>query len=384
MLVTRYLFKNLFNATVFIAVTLTLVIWLTQSLKLLELVANSDAPPVLFIKLVAMTLPKFLEIILPLSLAIAVIFTYNRLIMDNEIIVMRACGIDHYALARPAVGLAIAASLLLTFISVWVSPRCYAEVQEMRQALRTQYSAFLLREGVFNTFGSGLTIYMRARNGSGDMAGLMIFDSREKDKPPVTITAKSGRVEMNGDVPSIIVSDGMRQQLDPGTGSLSKLYFSRYTIEIKGLEGAAEERWKKPGERTWSELTNPDPTDKRDRAAASAFTVEAHERLVTPWNALSFTLASLAALLLGPFNRRGQHVKIIAAGGIAILLQALSLSFANIARQHLGALPLLYITTFLPVLLAAWFLHLRGEQMLKGLLRRWNARQRKSAGGAPA
>ncbi len=45
MLVTRYLFKNLLTATLFVALTLTLVVWLTQSLKLLELVANSDAPP---------------------------------------------------------------------------------------------------------------------------------------------------------------------------------------------------------------------------------------------------------------------------------------------------------------------------------------------------
>src|SRR3954467_4237489 len=146
MLVTRYLFKNLFNATIFIALTLTLVIWLTQSLKLLELVANSDAPPGLFLKLVAMTLPKFLEMILPLSLVIAVIFTYNRLIMDNEVIVMRACGVDQYALARPAIGLAIMTSLLLTFITTWASPKCFSEVQALRQIIKTQYSAFLLRE----------------------------------------------------------------------------------------------------------------------------------------------------------------------------------------------------------------------------------------------
>jgi lipopolysaccharide export LptBFGC system permease protein LptF len=51
--------KNLLSATLFIALTMTAVIWLTQSLKLLELVANSDAPPSLFIKLVAFSLPRF-------------------------------------------------------------------------------------------------------------------------------------------------------------------------------------------------------------------------------------------------------------------------------------------------------------------------------------
>src|SRR5262245_33901695 len=99
MLMTRYLMKNLLSATLFVALTLTAVIWLTQSLKLLELVANSDAPPLLFLKLVALSLPKFLEIILPLSLVTAILFVYNKMIMDNELIVLRSCGFDQYAMA---------------------------------------------------------------------------------------------------------------------------------------------------------------------------------------------------------------------------------------------------------------------------------------------
>ncbi len=378
MLVTRYLFKNLFNATIFIALTLTLVIWLTQSLKLLELVANSDAPPGMFIHLVALTLPKFLEIILPLSLVIAVIFTYNRLIMDNEIIVLRACGVTQYALARPAIVLAIATSLLLTVISAWVSPQCVAEVQQLRQTIKTQYSAFLLREGVFNTFGSDLTIYLRTRQDNGDMTGLMIYDARGKDKLPVTITAKRGRIEMDGDIPNIVVFDGMRQQLDPGNGTLSKLYFSRYTIEIKGLEGTAQEHWREPGERTLTELLNPDLGNKRDRASIEVFLAEAHSRVITPWNALNFTMIALTVVLLGPFNRRGQHIKIALAGGLIVLTQVLSLAFINISKKHLGAVPLMYINTLVPLLLGFYFLHLKGEQTLMALLRRWNLRRNRA------
>ena len=384
MLVTRYLFKNLLNATIFIAFTLTLVIWLTQSLKLLELVANSDAPPGMFIHLVALTLPKFLEIILPLSLVISVLFTYNRLITDNEIVVLRACGVDQYTLARPAIGLAIGISLLLVFVSAWVSPRCVAEVQELRQIIKTKYSAFLLREGVFNTFGSDMTIYLRTRQENGDMAGLMIYDARDKSKPPVTITAKRGLIEMNGDIPNIVVFDGMRQQIDTESDSLSKLYFSRYTIEIKGLEGTTETHWREAGERTLPELLNPDLRNPRDRANIDVFLAEAHSRVITPWNALNFTMIALTVVLLGPFNRRGQHIKIAFAGGLIVLMQVLSLAFINISRKHLGAVPFLYINTFSPVLLGFYFLHLKGEQTLMTIIRRWNMRHSQSRKGLPA
>ncbi|MCE9507753.1 MAG: LptF/LptG family permease [Alphaproteobacteria bacterium] len=373
MLVTRYLFKNLFNTAVFIALSLTLVIWLTQSLNLLELVANSDAPPSLFLRLVVLTLPKFLEIILPLSLVIAVLFTYNRLIMDNELIVMRACGIDHYALARPAIILAVIISLTVTVLSAWVTPTCVGQVQALRQTVKTQYSAFLLREGVFNTFGDKFTVYLRAREADGSMLGLIIHDTRDKEKPPITIIAKKGQVVMDGDIPNIVVFEGMRQQLDPVSGTLSKLYFSRYTIEIKGLEGTAQERWRGAGERTLSELVNPDSANKRDRDNANLFLAEAFHRLVSPWNALSFTMTALAALLLGPFNRRGQNRRIAFSIFLVAVLQSLNLVFVNLAKKHLGAAPLVALNTLLPILLGFYFLHLAGEQRLMAFLQRWNA-----------
>ncbi|MFH1158699.1 MAG: LptF/LptG family permease [Pseudomonadota bacterium] len=381
---TRYLFKNLLNATLFVAVTLTLVVLLTQSLNLLELVANSDAPLGLFMKLVALTLPKFLEIILPLSLVASVLFTYNRLIMDNELVVMRASGVDQYTLARPAIVLAVITSLLLTTVTAWISPECYGQAKELRRTIKTQYSAFLLREGVFNTFGDKFTVYLRSREKNGDMGGLMIYDTRDKTKPPVAIIAKKGRIVMDGDIPTIVVFDGMRQQPDSGSGALSKLYFSRYTIEIRGLEGIAQEHWRGAGERTLGELLDPDPGNKRDKASRDLFLSEANHRIVTPWNALSFTMIALVTLLLGPFNRRGQNAKVLAAVILIILVQTLNLSLVNFSKKHAGAVPFVYLNTLLPIVLGFLFLHDRGERKLLSMMRRWNARAVRNRGGQPA
>lgn len=377
MLITRYLLKNLLGVTAFVALTLTTVIWLTQSLKLLELVANSDAPPALFVKLVALSLPRFLEIILPLSLVAGILFTYHKMIMDNEMIVMRACGFDQYALARPALILAGALTVIVLCLTTWLSPRGYAEMQLMRQSVKTEYSSFLLREGVFNTFGSDLTVYVRNRTREGDLAGLLIHDTRDKDKPPVTITARRGRLTADSGVPQIIVYEGMRQQVEARNDSLSKLYFSRYTIEIKGFEGEENTRWREPNERTFAELLSPDLSNRQDRQFVEAFLVEAHHRIVTPFNALGFALVSLGAILLGPFNRRGQTKKILVAAVIVVALQTLNLAIVSAARKNPALLPLLYILTFTPIAAALYLLTLRGEQQLAALLRRWHARSRR-------
>lgn len=370
MLITRYLFKNLLQVAAFISISLTMVIWLAQSLKLLELVANSDAPPILFLQLVFLTLPKFLEIIMPLSLGIAVFFTYNKLIMDNELIVLRACGFDQYALARPALALALTVSVIALILSLWATPKGLSEMQSLRQAVKTKYSAFLLREGVFNTFSDKLTIYLRKRQRDGDMLGLVIHDTRNKKKPPVTVTAKRGRVVMEGETPNIIVFDGMRQQFEPETGTVTRLHFTRYTIEINGLEGSTQERWRNDSERTLAELLSPDPRNVRDQDNKDLFFAEANHRISSPLKALSFTLIALSTVLLGSFNRRGQG-KRIGFGVLAlILVQALDMTFDNLSKSNLAFLPLMHLNTLLPILVGLYLLHPRGEAGLIDLVAR--------------
>lgn len=371
MLTTRYLFKNLFSVTVFVAITLALVIWLTQSLKLLELVANSDAPPSLFLKLVALTLPRFLEVILPLALVTGILFTYNKMIMDNELVVMRACGFDQFTLARPALMLCAGFMVIIIAITSFLSPMSQSEMKSLRREIKAQYSAFLLREGVFNTFSNDLTVYVRQRDAAGDLLGLMIHDRRDADKPPVTVTAKRGRIFMNGEEPNILVYDGMRQQMDPQSNVVSRLFFSRYTIEIKGLEGETQERWRDAGERTLFELFTPNMNDKRDRKNTDAFYVEGHLRILAPFNTLSFALVALACILLGPFNRRGQGKKVLTAVIVVVALQAASMGLGNAAKKTPSLLPVMYLLTFTPILISAFLMHIRGEQWLMARLRKW-------------
>lgn len=374
MLMTRYLMKNLLSATLFVALTLTAVIWLTQSLKLLELVANSDAPPSLFIKLVALSLPKFLETILPISLVTAILFVYNKMIMDNELIVLRSCGFDQYAMARPALTLAACVTVVLLCLTTYLSPMSYAAMQQLRDSIKAQYSAFLVREGVFNTFKRDLTVYVRARSDNGDLTGLMIYDTRDKTKPPITTTAKRGRIVMNDDTPEIIVFDGLRQQMDSDTSVITKLYFSRYTIDINGLGTEPRQRKRDANERTLPELLKPDLSDLDEKRSRDLFLAEAISRVVSPFNAVSFTMIALTAILLGPFNRRGQNKKVMGAGVAVALAAILSVFLTNLAKRHLAADAALVGLTLSPIVFGVWALHLRGEQKIMEIVRSWNAR----------
>jgi lipopolysaccharide export system permease protein len=87
---TRYILRQSLATTLFVAATLSAAISLTQSLRLLDLIVNLGLSAELFSYLGLRILPRFIDIVPPIGIFIAVLFTYNKLIAESEIVVMRA------------------------------------------------------------------------------------------------------------------------------------------------------------------------------------------------------------------------------------------------------------------------------------------------------
>lgn len=368
MVFDKYLFRSLGTATVFIAVTLAGIIFLTQSLRFLELVINSGASGTAFFLLTLLALPRFFEIILPIALTAAILFTYNKMTIDSEIVVMRALGTSPLALARPALALSGIVMVVLFIMTAWLGPVTLANMQHLRQVIKAQYSSFFFREGIFNAVGSGLTIFVRERAGEGELLGLMIHDNRPVNDTPVTIIAKRGILVATDEGQQVIVYDGSRQGYDPETGNLSSLDFSRYTIDLPEAENAVRQRWREPDERTLLELFNPDPANAQDLNSRRAFRIEANRRIVSPFLAPAFAVVALISLLLGPIDRRGLGRRIAVAISSVILMEGLYLAAFNMSQHTVWGLILMYGLIFIPLGAGLYLLHPASEKLQHKLL----------------
>lgn len=348
-----YLLRHLAVATLFATLALTFAIWLTQSLHIIELVIDGGAPFSVFLKLVILTLPTFLGIVLPLALVGAVLFTYNRLTLDSELVVMRAVGIGPGRLCVPALIMAGGIWALVMILNVWVTPAAFRGLVAEQQTLSSKYSTALLRDGTFNDVSSSLTVYVRNRGDDGTMHDIVIEDARNPGRP-VTIIADRGVMVNTADGPRFVVFSGVRQQYDPATGKLSLLSFDRYAVDMQAVQSAADQRWREPRERTMAQLLH--PRTNIDRQNVGRLLAEFHQRLATPFFAFSFTLIALATLLSGEFSRRGQGRRILLAIACVFVLQAAGLGIANAAARRPELTALLYVATILPGPLAAWLL----------------------------
>lgn len=365
----RYIFRNLLVSTVFISVTLAIIVLLTQSLRFLELVIESGASGGAFWMLTLLAMPRFLEVIVPLALMASTLFVYNRMTGDSELVVMRAVGADPGTLARPALILSLMAAAFLFFLTLWASPAALSTMHQMRQVIKAQVSTLMFREGVFNQAGRGLMVYLRERASDGSMRGLMIHDGRDEQTPPSTIIARRGTLALTSQGYQVLVSEGSRQEYDPESKTLRRLDFDRYTIDLPDSD-PVRQRWREPEERPLLDLMKPDLMNEKDKKSLRDFKVELHRRVVSPILAVAFTMIAAAALLIGPVNRRGQSLRIAAVIGCVVLLQGFYIVSYNLARRNDFGLVLMYALAILPLGFSVFLLTGAGEP-LRQKLRHW-------------
>ena len=75
-----YIIKQLLLGFVLMAVGMTALIWLSQSLRFIDWIINKGVSVSLFIELTLLVLPNFIAVITPLAFFIVLMFVYQRLL----------------------------------------------------------------------------------------------------------------------------------------------------------------------------------------------------------------------------------------------------------------------------------------------------------------
>ncbi|MDA8248337.1 MAG: LPS export ABC transporter permease LptF [Rhodospirillales bacterium] len=352
--IDRYVLRQLLLALFAVSGGLVALIWLTQSLRFVELVVNRGLSFRVFFQLTSLLIPNFVAVILPITTFVVVQFVYQRLAGDRELTVMRAAGLSQVALARPALLLAAFAMASCFLLNIWVVPSAFTEFRQYQFEIRNRLAAFLLQEGVFTPVSDTLTVYVRARDRDGTLHGIMVDDARDKNSH-ATIFAKRGRLIASDGPPRVLLIDGSREEIDRQTGRLNVLTFAENSIDLTQSGKGEATRLRDPTEMSIEELLHPAPGIVPDHDLPK-LTVEANRRLSTPFTALGFTMVALVASLTGSFRRHGGLIRPLVAVLAVVALLALQLAVTNLAARNTALVPLIWVEALLPALVCLWLL----------------------------
>ena len=342
----RYILRQLITALVAVTTALVALIWLTQSLRFVELVVNRGLSMRVFVQLTGLLIPNFIAVILPITTFVVVQFVYQRLSGDRELTVMRGAGLSQWALARPAVMLGLIAMAASFALNLWIVPASSTAFKEYQFELRNKVAAFLLQEGVFTAISDQLTVYVRARDTDGTLHGIMVEDDRQANTR-ATILAESGRLVAEGDTPRVVLENGSREEIDAKTGRLDVLTFAQDTVDLNSGHGEDAQRARDDDEMSMSELLHPNPATTQARDVGK-FIVEANRRLTQPLTTLGFTMLALLSVLAGSFRRAGSLMRPLASVLGMVALLAVGLAAQSVATRHTSLVPLIWVQAILP------------------------------------
>jgi len=346
---SKYIARHLVHSTLLITFSLTSIVWLTQALRFIDFIVNQGVSIMIFLKLTLLLIPSLLLMILPPALFCSVLFVYNKLKLESELIVMQAAGLSRWRLGIPAMQVAAGVMLFAYFIALYLQPVSYSRFRDMQSFLRNNYVSILLQEGVFSNPVEGLTVFIRERNKDGVLHGILVHDNRDPSAP-VTMMAEEGRLVETPQGPRFLLVNGNRQAMD--NNKLSFLTFDNYTLDISLYAQAMKARSPDTQEMYVTQLFIPD--DKVSLLENQKRTAEGHQRLLWPAYVFSLTMVALSVLLSGQFNRRGhwQRIAVAVACGVVIMFTAVGLR--GMMALHPAMIPLAYLNLIVPALIAWW------------------------------
>ena len=290
--------------------------------------------------------------ILPPALFCSILFVYNKLKVDSELVVLQAAGLSKGRLSVPALYVATGVMLFAYFISLYLQPVSYTRFRDTQSFLRNNYVSLLLQEGVFSNPVNGLTVFVRERDKNGILHGILVHDNRSPDAT-ITMMSDEAKLVETPEGPRFLLVNGNRQEIN--NGKVSFLTFQNYTMDIslysKSMNGA---RYTDVQEMFLPDLFQYDssltPAENQKRYA------EGQQRILWPAYAFTLTMVALATILSGEFNRRGHWKRIALAASICVAIMFSAIGLRGLMASHPPMVYIAYLNLLLPGAVSWWVL----------------------------
>ena len=281
--------------------------------------------------LMVFRLPGFLEIIIPISFFLAVILTYGRLYVDQEMMVIQACGISPGRVVAMTLIMSAVVMLFTAMISLWIKPMGEYHVQQLLQDQKNLTEFDTLVPGRFQSLSSGRRVtYTEEITNTGELLEIFINDYRDpvngSSRGSATITAKSGQTEVDEQGRRyLVLKNGMRYEGKPGEVGYRVIAYEEYGQLVEKVSGASVKQ-----------RNAAIPTGALLRQDDSVSLSELH------WRISLVLMIPVIALLAIPLSRvdprQGRFTRLVPAMLLCFLyVIALSAGKSGIERQDLPA-----------------------------------------------
>ena len=348
-LIERYIFRKAFIAVLSAGVGLIGVLWVIRAVQQVDVLLNKGQGILTYLKMTTLGVPTLAAAIAPMALLIGLIQTINSLNDDSELVVMHASGASRVTLLKPFLLLSFLVMLLVYFLHLWAGPSSMQNLRTYITKMRADLVSVVVKEGLFQDVGKGLTFHIESRAPGGLLKGVFILDGRS-DKENFTYLAKEGAISKIDGNTYLVLKDGQIQRLTVASGDLSVINFNSYAFNLSSFSGGSSSKAMSQMEVPTMELLNPSKDSQLYKIAPGRYRAELHTRLTGGLYPLMVGLLLLAYLGNPSSHRQGQGVVITAACMVILCIRGATIVGEGALRKDPG---MVFVVWGLPLLAIA-------------------------------
>ena len=357
MLLNNYISRQVLVWTVISTAALIGIVWLSQTLRLIELLVNRGADFGDFVLLSFLTIPLWLVVVLPAATLFATLLVLNNLQQDREITALSSIGMSNLAIIRGPLLIGALVSLFLYLNSAFLLPLTYSGYKTMISNLRTAAPIVVLQEGVFTDITKGLTVFIREKEGRYSFKTIFVSDRRDPGNL-VEVVAEGGFLDLQEGTPQLVFRNGIRSELVPGQSQATLLNFDSYALKLTSEYHGIGQR-----ERDYNEFGIPTllAGQHSSEKYAREMIAEGHFRLASPLLGLAMVIIGAAVILNRQYTRASSWRMIIAGAAVAVFVQIAIIAARGLTIDYPPLYPLLYSAGVLPIVLGLWMMRQPGR-----------------------
>lgn len=338
----RYILFTSSGAFMAVLLVLTSMVWLTTALRRFDLVTSQGQTIWVFLSVTALSLPTLMVVIAPIALFLAIVYTFNKLNTDSELVAMSAAGASPLQLMRAPLILSVIVAMLSVLISAELSARSLRSLREQISNVNADIVTNVAVPGRFTAIQSGLIFHVRERGPGGALIGVFIDDSRDRNQA-TTYIAERGRIVTAESSLVLVLEDGSVQRSGGSGRNSSIVEFERYGFDLSQFDATASAMVDRAAFRGIGELLWPRADDKIAIEDAPRFRVELHKRLSTPLYPIAAFFIAFAFLGSPRTTRQSRGLAMAGASGAFLFVEVLGLGSAGLVERTALASPIPYV-----------------------------------------
>ena len=319
-----------FGATLLVLVTIVITMLLIRTLGL---ATRGSVNPEEITLVLAYTVLGRMPTVLTLALFVAIVSTLSRMYRDNEMVIWFGSGRGLAGFISPVTRFSWPILLVIALMVLFVWPWANEQTEQLRDRYERRGDLERIAPGQFQESSSGRRVFFIDKDSADDKEGRNVFISNtERDGSENITSARTGRVEWQGDRQFLLLHEGQRLDqpaADAATG-LRISEFREYGILVGSVapEGAMAGGLK--SRTTWALIDNP----------TRAHLGELGWRIGLAWTAVNFILLALAVADGNPRAGRSWNLSFMLLAFV-VYYNLLNLGQRWVATGMVGLVPFL-------------------------------------------